>query len=135
MADDLQTYLLLGKQAQGKAVVSLIRQVLAAPSIYTFTELLMLDAVKALEATEDAAYLTLLRLFSYGTYEQFSSSKSALPELGPAEVYKLKKLSLISLASQSHASPRHIAQIALTVLEPLICGAHASAGSRLHQRA
>lgn len=102
MTDSLELFILLGKQATGKAVISLIQQVIAAPSIFTFSEILQLAGVKALEASEESAHVQLLRIFSCGTYEQYVSNEAALPGLGPAELTKLKKLSLVSLASQKH---------------------------------
>lgn len=102
MADSLEAYVLLGKNTAGKALVSLIQQVIAHPSIFTFTEFLKLKNMDALEMTDDQRWIRLLRLFSHGTYEQYQANKSDYPELGIAELSKLKKLSLLSLALESH---------------------------------
>ena len=102
---ELESYLLLAKQATGKALVSLIQQVLRSPSIYTFQELLQCPNVTSLEGTEDQQWLHLLRLFAFGNYRDYVTHQSQLPAIGEPEVQKLRQLSVITLASQSHVCP------------------------------
>lgn len=102
MSESLESFLLLAKQATGKALVSLIRQVLVAPTIFTFTELLCMENTQNLATSDDAYWVTILELFSFGTYEEYKNRKTGLPVLENAELDKLKKLTLVSIASESH---------------------------------
>lgn len=69
----LDQYLLLAKSATGQAAVELVNQVLEAPGVYVFGELLETDCLKNLDAGPHASYVQLLRLFAYGTYSDYKS--------------------------------------------------------------
>jgi len=101
----LQPFCLLAKSAKGAACASLIKQVLDHPSIFVFGELLDMPSVKELEGTPFAPQLELLRLFAYGTWNDYKARAAQLPALSEAQVIKLKKLSLVSLAAQSRTIP------------------------------
>ncbi|KAJ8609046.1 hypothetical protein MRB53_039315 [Persea americana] len=99
---ELEPYLLLAKQATGKALVSLIQQVLCSASIHSFQPLLDCPNVKLLSTTEDQSWVELLRLFAYGTYRDYITRQSSLPTIGTAETEKLKRLSILTFATKSH---------------------------------
>lgn len=78
----------------------LINRATSVPGTYIFTELLQTPAVQSLQTAEPEyrAYLTLLELFSWGTYEEYKSTPN-LPQLSNVQTQKLKLLSLLTLAS------------------------------------
>ncbi|KAI8921897.1 hypothetical protein DFJ77DRAFT_505664 [Powellomyces hirtus] len=98
----LDQYVLLSKSAKGAACVQLIQDVLAAPGVYVFSELLETPSVLEL-ATNPAheRYVSLLKLFAYGTYQDYKSNSANLPTLNEAQLKKLKHLSLVTLSGQN----------------------------------
>jgi len=95
----LDSMCLLAKSAKGAAAAHLIAQTLDHPEIYVFGELIDCPNVQALAGTPSAPSLELLRLFAYGTWSDYKAAAAQLPPLSAAQTSKLKKLSLVSLAS------------------------------------
>ena len=58
-------------------LADLITRATSAPGTYVFTELLQTPAIQSLRSAdtpaEFQAFLTLLEIFSYGTYEEYKS--------------------------------------------------------------
>lgn len=80
----------------------LIKQVLKHPLIYVFGELLEQPNVKDLEKQPECRpYLDLLRLFAYGTFQDYKRASPSLPSLSEFEITKLKQLTIVSLAAKS----------------------------------
>ncbi|XP_067137111.1 COP9 signalosome complex subunit 7b [Centruroides vittatus] len=100
----LEQYLMLAK-LKGSSAVELIRQVLEAPSIYVFGELLDLPSIQELKGGPDDAYYQLLNLFAYGTYSNYLENAAHLPPLTPSMVAKLRHLTIVSLATKSKCIP------------------------------
>lgn len=119
--------MLQAKIARGSAAVELVKQALEAPGVYVFGELLETECVRQLSEGADANYVKLLQLFAYGTYSDYKSMSmsvgsslmwhlnvfvpplflgeaNSLPALTPAQLIKLKHLSIISLASKCQVS-------------------------------
>ncbi len=48
-------------------------QVLAAPGVFVFGELLEMECVQELATGDSGAYVQLLELFAYGTYSDYKS--------------------------------------------------------------
>jgi len=69
----LEQFLLLAKTASGRAAVELVNQVLEAPGVYVFGELLETDCLKQLSEGPNANYVQLVKLFAYGTYKDYKS--------------------------------------------------------------
>ncbi|XP_025058528.1 COP9 signalosome complex subunit 7b isoform X2 [Alligator sinensis] len=112
----LEQFILLAKGTSGSALTTLISQVLEAPGVYVFGELLELPNVQELAEGPNAAYFQLLNLFAYGTYPDYVGSnhlhrtsepahlngdtfwceanKDNLPELTGAQKNKLKHLTI-----------------------------------------
>uniref|UniRef100_A0A493TJD7 COP9 signalosome subunit 7B n=1 Tax=Anas platyrhynchos platyrhynchos TaxID=8840 RepID=A0A493TJD7_ANAPP len=67
----LEQFILLAKGTSGSALTALINQVLEAPGVYVFGELLELANVQELAEGTNAAYFQLLNLFAYGTYPDY----------------------------------------------------------------
>ncbi|KAI1103622.1 hypothetical protein F4804DRAFT_333054 [Jackrogersella minutella] len=99
----LEPYLALTKSAAApRAAADLVTQATSNPNTYVFAELLQAPQIQALRQTpEYASYLTLLEIFSYGTFDAYTlaaSSHAALPKLNAAQALKLRQLSLLTLA-------------------------------------
>ncbi|XP_015903430.1 COP9 signalosome complex subunit 7b isoform X2 [Parasteatoda tepidariorum] len=101
----LEQYLILAKSAKGAAAVELIKQVLVAPGIYVFGELLDMPNIQELNTTEHAPYYQLLHLFAFGTYSNYLENKDQFPELSPAMINKLRHLTIVSLATKDKCIP------------------------------
>jgi len=71
----LEPYILLSKSATSpRAAADLITQATSAPNTYVFAELLQTPNIQALRTAtaEHAAYLTLLEIFAWGTWADYS---------------------------------------------------------------
>ncbi|XP_034377711.1 LOW QUALITY PROTEIN: COP9 signalosome complex subunit 7b [Arvicanthis niloticus] len=101
----LEQFILLAKGTSGSALTTLISQVLEAPGVYVFGELLELANVQELAEGANASYLQLLNLFAYGTYPDYLANKESLPALSAAQQNKLKHLTIVSLASRMKCIP------------------------------
>lgn len=104
-SNPLEQFVLLAKTAKGAAAVGLIKQVLEAPNVYVFGELLDMPNIQELSAGHNASYLLLLNLFAYGTYRDYKEKKSELPELTPPMLNKLRHLTMVSLATKNKCIP------------------------------
>ncbi|KAG9256096.1 uncharacterized protein F5Z01DRAFT_651052 [Emericellopsis atlantica] len=97
----LEPFLALSKSATSpRAAIDLIRQATSAPNTFLFAELLQTQPIASLASSPDAdakAAHALLRIFSHGTYESYTSTPG-LPSLSDAQTVKLRQLSLLSLA-------------------------------------
>uniref|UniRef100_A0A8C5M2H1 PCI domain-containing protein n=1 Tax=Leptobrachium leishanense TaxID=445787 RepID=A0A8C5M2H1_9ANUR len=93
------------KPSSSSALPALVNQVLEAPGVYVFGELLDLPTVQELSDGPNAGYFQLLSLFSYGTYPDYIANKASLPELSAAQKNKLKHLTIVSLASRMKCIP------------------------------
>lgn len=97
----LEPFLALSKSANSpRAAADLIVQATSAPSTFVFAELLHAPTIQALgDSAEYAAYLQLLDIFAWGTWQDYAASKSQLPNLSDAQTTKLKLLSLLPLSA------------------------------------
>jgi COP9 signalosome complex subunit 7 len=66
-------------------LADLITRATSAPGTYIFTELLQTPAIQSLRSAdtppEFQAYLTILEIFSYGTFEEYKSMTPSLYRL------------------------------------------------------
>ncbi|KAL1896878.1 hypothetical protein Sste5346_004512 [Sporothrix stenoceras] len=124
--DALEPFVALSKSANSpRQVADLVVRATSHPSTYFFAELLQTPQIQALASAdpEYAPYLTVLQIFSYGTYADYErgtapspstkstqssqpqsqaappTSTSPLPPLTDVQATKLRHLSLISLAT------------------------------------
>lgn len=116
----LEPYILLSKSANSpRAAADLVNQAISAPNTYVFAELLQTPNIQALQTAseEHAPYLTLLQIFAWGTWSDYtcephpsleafhimtnrrSTASPNLPKLSPTQEQKLRQLSLITLAT------------------------------------
>lgn len=103
LTNALQPFLALTKSATSpRAAADLIARATSAPNTYIFAELLATPQIQALSTCDDPAFassLTLLQIFSYGTYADYrSATTGSLPTLNDEQITKLRQLSLVSLA-------------------------------------
>jgi len=102
------------------ALTGLIGQVLSAPDVYVFGELLALPVIKDLAKDENGKlHLRLLEIFAYGKYCDYARTKE-LP-LTEKQALKLKQLTLVALASENRVIPysRLLRELELTNLAEL----------------
>ncbi|XP_067402016.1 COP9 signalosome complex subunit 7a [Emydura macquarii macquarii] len=104
-AQSQEQFLLLARSARGAALASLIHQVLEAPGIYVFGELLDLPNVRELAESEFSPVFRLLTVFAYGTYADYLSEAGNLPPLSEAQKNKLRHLSVVTLAAKIKCIP------------------------------
>lgn len=119
----LEPYVLLSKSATSpRSAVDLISQATSSPNTYVFAELLQTPNIQALRnaSPEHAIYLTLLEIFSWGTWSDYQglcifgplflfSNPSTdqktnpatpnLPRLSDAQSHKLRQLSFLTLST------------------------------------
>ncbi|KIW40356.1 uncharacterized protein PV06_07559 [Exophiala oligosperma] len=86
------------KSPSSRFVAELIKSAISAPGTYVFTELLQTTACQSLRGTDLESWLTLLEIFSWGTYEEYKATPN-LPSLDDSQIFKLRQLSLLTLSS------------------------------------
>ncbi|GJJ74498.1 COP9 signalosome complex subunit 7 [Entomortierella parvispora] len=102
----LEPYLALSKSAKGAACAQLIRDVLAAPGVMVFGELLdMPNVVELKNSPEHSRFHRLLEIFAYGTFQDYQQNKATLPEINDVQRTKLQQLSIVTLSEQTRALP------------------------------
>ncbi|KAG1140880.1 hypothetical protein G6F37_008725 [Rhizopus arrhizus] len=125
----LEPFLLLSKSAKGVANCKLIIDALNAPGVYVFTELYEApNVVEASQLPEVAPYYNLLRIFLYGTFNDYQQQKANLPALTELQTKKLLQLTLVTLSESSQTLSYEILQRELNIptvreLEDLIMDA------------
>ncbi|OAL38922.1 hypothetical protein AYO20_01673 [Fonsecaea nubica] len=101
------------KNPSPRFIAELIKGAISAPGAYIFTELLQLPVIQSLRGTQGEPWLKLLEIFSWGTYEEFKADPS-LPPLDEAQTFKLRQLSLLTLASPFAPTSKNTTANALT---------------------
>ncbi|TKA63320.1 hypothetical protein B0A49_09092 [Cryomyces minteri] len=102
----LEPFVALSKSANStRAAVDLVTQAISAPNTYVFAELLQTPNIQALRQVQEVAgYLTLLEIFAWGTWQDYSGRISLSPDfprLTPPQELKLRLLSLLTLAARN----------------------------------
>ncbi|KAK7602040.1 hypothetical protein V9T40_009481 [Parthenolecanium corni] len=101
----LEQFVLLAKGAKGAAVVELAKQMLDAPGVYVFGELLDMPNVKDLENGSQKNIYELLQIFAHGTYKDYLQKQDTLPSLTESQRKKLQHLTIVSLAKKMNCIP------------------------------
>jgi len=99
-AAKLEPFLLLSKNARGRAAADLVQKATAEPGVFAFGELLEIPGIKQLQGSELEAAYSLLQLFCYGTWQDYKGLSEAF-ELNLEQQSKLKQLTVVSLAGKS----------------------------------
>jgi len=97
----LEPFLALTKAASSpRAAADLITRATSHPNTFIFSELLQTPQIQALSRSSDhVSYLTLLQIFSFGTYNDYTSTPN-LPPLNDSQIQKLRQLSFLTLAKK-----------------------------------
>lgn len=101
----LEQFVLLAKTAKGAGAVELIKQALDAQGVYVFGELLDMPHIQELASGAHSQYFNLLNIFAYGCYKDYKAASSSLPSLSPAQLAKLRHLTIVSLATKNKCIP------------------------------
>jgi len=101
----LQPFVLIAKSAKGKGCAAVIEQALNASGVFVFGELLASPNVVALENSEHKPFVELLKIFAYGTYQDYKQKSKSLPPLSPQMITKLKQLTIVSLSAEHKVIP------------------------------
>lgn len=97
---NLEQFVALAASAKGLAAVQLVREIVKHPSTFVFGDLLAHPNIREMENSEHRAYYRLLQIFAYGTYADYKSADPKLPELDPAALAKLKKLTIMGYCAK-----------------------------------
>ena len=157
MSSSVEPFVALAKGTRGAATAAVIAQALSAPDVFFFYELLQVPSVRdvrcplapiparprlphsrcaraprQLQGTDQQNALALLKIFSYGTWEEYvgtpppaapasffparsppppphTAARDGLPPLNAAQETKLKQLTVASLAAGARVRPaRHL---------------------------
>ncbi|SNX85980.1 related to cop9 signalosome complex subunit 7a [Melanopsichium pennsylvanicum] len=108
----LEPLLLLARSTKprGAAAANLVHRAISAPGVYFFGQLFDVPGVAELAASSEPELQTayqLLFLFAYGTYKHYVSLKPSLinSDLSDHQLFKLRQLTLLSLAHQNKSLP------------------------------
>ncbi|KAG5212596.1 hypothetical protein MJG53_004052 [Ovis ammon polii x Ovis aries] len=139
-----EQFLLLAKSAKGAALATLIHQVLEAPGVYVFGELLDMPNVRELAESDFASTFRLLTVFAYGTYADYLAEARNLPPLTEAQKNKLRHLSVVTLAAKVKCIPyavllealalRNVRQLEDLVIEAVYADVLRGSLDQRHQR-
>ena len=105
----LEPLLILARSTKprGAAAANLVQQAVSAPGAYFLGELFDVPGVSELSTSTDDLHTAyqLLCLFAYGTYGDYLHllQSGAVPELSRDQIFKLRQLTLLSLARQQKA--------------------------------
>jgi len=103
-----EQFILSCKGLKTKALIPLIRQILSHPGVFVFGEFMYLENVRALKDSDDEecrSFYELLEIFAFGTYDDYKRKNGMIPELSENQMLKLKKLSIVQLASEHRTIP------------------------------
>lgn len=101
----LEQFVLLAKSAKGAAALELIKQVLEAPGVHVFGELLDMPNILELDNSPNVNFFNTLNLFAYGTYRQYLSNRSKFIDLTDIQRKKLQHLTIVTLATKMKCIP------------------------------
>ncbi|KAJ8774392.1 hypothetical protein K2173_012466 [Erythroxylum novogranatense] len=97
-ADLVQELTKRAESLHDSSLANFILEATSHPSLYSFSDFLALPNVIQLGETEYSVYVSLLRLFAYGTWHDYRRYSAGLPKLSEHQILKLKQLSLITFA-------------------------------------
>ncbi|CAN8071052.1 unnamed protein product [Agarophyton chilense] len=115
-ADALLHYLSQARLASPAAAAQLCVDATEDANLYVFSELLAQRSIQSLAWDQTyAKYVQLLRLFAYGTLEQYQRTQHMYPRLSERQLNKLRTLTLVSLAAGRSELSYHQLRHALAV--------------------
>ncbi|KAJ3077304.1 hypothetical protein HDU98_004266 [Podochytrium sp. JEL0797] len=112
----MDSFLALAKGTKGAACAQLILDALSSPGVFVFGELLHTPNVAELAASPaHSPNLRLLEIFAYGSFTDYQAHAAQLPPLSPAQLKKLKQLSIVTLSQSSKVLPYTLLQSSLQI--------------------
>jgi len=103
--NQLEQFTILAKSAKGAACLELIKQVLEAPGIHVFGELLAMPNIAELANGPNSKYWNTLNIFAYGTYKEYTKNPKEYLELTAQMKKKLQHLTIVSMAVNTKCIP------------------------------
>ncbi|KAL7120969.1 hypothetical protein ACP275_02G154800 [Erythranthe tilingii] len=104
-AEHIEYFVKQASNNKGSALSSIIVEATSHPSLFAFSEILSVPNVLELAGTENSAFLDLLRMFAHGTWSEYKTNASRLPQFVPDQVLKLKQLTVLTLAETDKVLP------------------------------
>ncbi|KAI3449054.1 hypothetical protein Pfo_005719 [Paulownia fortunei] len=104
-AEHIDFFVKQASSLKGPALANVVVEATSHPSLFAFSEILSVPNVLKLEGTENSSFLDLLRMFAHGTWSEYKSVASCLPQLVPDQVLKLKQLTVLTLAETNKVLP------------------------------
>ncbi|KAI3444794.1 hypothetical protein Pfo_001459 [Paulownia fortunei] len=104
-AEHIDYFVKQASNLKGSALSNVVVEATSHPSLFAFSEILSVPNVLELEGTENNVFLDLLRMFAHGTWSEYKSVASRLPQLVPDQVLKLKQLTVLTLAETNKVLP------------------------------
>lgn len=99
-AEHIEHFVKLASTIKGSSsfLANVIVEATSHPSLFAFSEILSVPNIVELQGTEHSVYLDLLQMFAHGTWSEYKSRASNLPQLTPDQILKLKQLTMLTLA-------------------------------------
>ncbi|GFQ06535.1 cop9 signalosome complex subunit 7 [Phtheirospermum japonicum] len=104
-AEHIEFFVKQASSLNGAALANVVVEATSHPFLFAFSEILAVSNVLELEGTENSIFLDLLTMFSHGTWSEYKSDASRLPQLVPDQVLKLKQLTVLTLAETNKVLP------------------------------
>ncbi|CAA0842744.1 COP9 signalosome complex subunit 7 [Striga hermonthica] len=104
-AEHIDYFVKKASSLKGSALSNVVVEATFHPYLFAFSEILSVPSVLELEGTENSSLLQLLRIFAHGTWSEYKSVASQLPQLVPDQVLKLKQLTVLTLAETNKVLP------------------------------
>lgn len=104
-AEHIDYFVKQASNLKGAALSNVVVEATSHPSLFAFSEILSVPNVVELEGTEHNVFLDMLGMFAHGTWSEYKSSASHLPQLVPDQVLKLKQLTVLTLAETNKVLP------------------------------
>ncbi|GER49376.1 COP9 complex subunit 7a [Striga asiatica] len=104
-AEHIDYFVKQASDLKGSALSNVVVEATSHPYLFAFSEILSVPNVLELEGTENSVLLELLRIFAHGTWSEYKSVASHLPQLVPDQVLKLKQLTVLTLAETTKVLP------------------------------
>ncbi|PIN22783.1 COP9 signalosome, subunit CSN7 [Handroanthus impetiginosus] len=104
-AEYIEYFVKRASSVKGPGLANVVVEATSHPSLFAFSEILNVPNVLELEGTEHGVFLDLLRIFTHGTWSDYKSDASSLPQLGHDQALKLKQLTVLTLAETNKVLP------------------------------
>ncbi|KAL8542670.1 hypothetical protein ACS0TY_003522 [Phlomoides rotata] len=104
-AEHIDYFVKKASNLKGSALADVVVEATSHPHLFAFSEILAVHNVLELEGTDNGIFLDLFRMFAHGTWSEYKTVASRLPQLKPDQVLKLKQLTVLTLAETDKVLP------------------------------